>query len=321
MTVPGEDHLALLGHLEPAVHRAGGLGQHGPAGRAAAAAQRAAAAVEQGQPDVVLGGPPGQPLLRAEQPQVGADRAQLLGRVGVPEHGLQLPVARGQPLRHRLQGQHVVQDLGRVLQVRPALEQRDHVQLRRRGAVRHGQPGQLVDGGDVGGRGGEADHVAVAGLRPVPLLDLGDGRQRGQHLAGHGRPGRARVQLAQRPGVHGTVLADLQRGQVEAEALGLPDQVLQLAERLAAGPGVGQGLLEQPQVGEQLTGIAVGQAGLRRGLARPGGGLRRRGPQPGGPQSRGDEQAELAERLLRRARGQFGHEHRLDAPGGGQGDP
>ena len=60
VAVPGEDDLALLGDLEPAVHRPGRLGQHGPPGRAAAPAERAAAAVEQGQPHVVLRRPAGQ---------------------------------------------------------------------------------------------------------------------------------------------------------------------------------------------------------------------------------------------------------------------
>ena len=57
VAVPGEDHLALLGDLEPAVHRARRLGQHRPPGRAAAPAQRPAAAVEQGQPDPALARP------------------------------------------------------------------------------------------------------------------------------------------------------------------------------------------------------------------------------------------------------------------------
>ena len=57
LAVPGEDDLALLGDLERPADRAWGLGQHGPAGRSAAAAQRAAPAVEQGEPDAVVRGP------------------------------------------------------------------------------------------------------------------------------------------------------------------------------------------------------------------------------------------------------------------------
>ena len=116
--VPREDHLALLGDLEPAVHRARRLGQHRAAGRAAAAAERAAAAVEQGQPYRVVGRPAGQLALHVEQPQGRADRAELLGRVGVAEHDLQPPAVRGQPLPDRLQLQHLVQHPGGVVQVR-----------------------------------------------------------------------------------------------------------------------------------------------------------------------------------------------------------
>ena len=63
VSVPGEDHLTLLGDLEPAGDRARGLGEHGPVGRAAAASQRTAATVEQGQPDGVPARPRGQPGL------------------------------------------------------------------------------------------------------------------------------------------------------------------------------------------------------------------------------------------------------------------
>jgi len=151
--IPGEDHLALLGDLEPAVHRAGRLGQHRAAGRAATPAQRAAAAVEQGQPHRVAGGPPGQLPLDVEQAQGGADRAEFLGRVRVAEHHLELPAVRLQARPDRLQLQHLVQHRGGMVQVLAALEQRDHVQHRRAAAPRR-VPGQLVHGGDVRGRPG-----------------------------------------------------------------------------------------------------------------------------------------------------------------------
>jgi hypothetical protein len=57
---------------------------------------------------------------------------------------------------------------------------------------------------------------------------------------------------------------------VEAERLGLPDQVLQLAEGLLGGARRRQRLLDDPQVGEVLRGPGVGQVGVpraRRGQA------------------------------------------------------
>jgi hypothetical protein len=128
VAVSCEDHLALLGDLEPAGHRAGCLREHRAAGRPAAAPERPAAAVEQGQPDVALRCPPRQPLLCVEQAQRRADRAEFLGRVGIAEHDLQVPAGGGQPRRHWLELQHVVQHLGGVREVSPALEQRDHVE-------------------------------------------------------------------------------------------------------------------------------------------------------------------------------------------------
>ena len=55
----------------------------------------------------------------------------------------------------------------------------------------------------------------------------------------------ARPDLGQRAGVHRAVLADLQPGQVEAERLRLPDQLLQFTERLPGGTRRRQRLLDQ----------------------------------------------------------------------------
>ena len=274
LPVPGEDDLALLGDLERAVDRAGRLGQHGPAGRAAAPAEGAAAAVEQGQPDAVGRGPGGQPGLGVEEAQGGAGRAELLGRVGVAEHGLEPPAAGCQPLRDLGQREHAGQHVGRVGQVGRALEQRHHVEHGRPAAGR-GVAGQFVHGGDVGGRSGKADHVAAARVHAVPVLHPGHRAERGQHLLGRrgqrgrglgagqagavlgaGRAGGA--ELGQRPGVHLAVLPDLQASQVEAERLCLPDEMLQLAAGLLNGPGRGQRLLDRAQVGEELGRPGVG---------------------------------------------------------------
>ena len=147
--VSGEDHLTLLGDLEPPGDRAGRLREHRPPGRSAAAPERAAAAVEERQPDVPVGCPPGQPPLRVEQPQRRADRAEFLGRVGIAEHDLQAPAGGGKSCRYRRKLQHVVQHPGGVRQVSPALEERDDVE-HRRGLVKNGSASQLVDGRYVG---------------------------------------------------------------------------------------------------------------------------------------------------------------------------
>ena len=58
--VVGGDDLALLGQLEPRVHGPGRLAEDRPVGRAAAAAEGAAAAVEQRQLDAALAGDAGE---------------------------------------------------------------------------------------------------------------------------------------------------------------------------------------------------------------------------------------------------------------------
>src|SRR6266536_6288327 len=79
----------------------------------------------------------------------------------------------------------------------------------------------------------------------------------------------AAAQLLERPGMHLAVLADLETGQVEAEGLGLPEQVLELTERLPGGARPRQRPLHEAEVGDELRRTAVGQAGLAVALADP----------------------------------------------------
>ena len=89
-----EMHLALLGDLDRAVEAAVGLRQDRLAGRAAAATDRAAAAVEEPQHDAVLAGDVAQRALGPVDLPLGRGDAGVLGRVGVAEHDL-LHVAAG----------------------------------------------------------------------------------------------------------------------------------------------------------------------------------------------------------------------------------
>ena len=95
--VVGGDHLALLGQLEAAVDRARGLGEDRPVRRSATPADRAAAAVEQGQLESVPAGRLDQRCLRPVEQPVRRQEARLLVRVGVAEHHLLAiaPSARG----------------------------------------------------------------------------------------------------------------------------------------------------------------------------------------------------------------------------------
>ena len=86
--VVGRDDLALLGELEPAVHGAGRLREDRAVGGPAAAADGAAATVEQRERDAVAPGDGDQRLLRLVEQPVGGQDAALLGRVRVAQHHL-----------------------------------------------------------------------------------------------------------------------------------------------------------------------------------------------------------------------------------------
>jgi len=79
LAVAGEDDLALLGELEAAVDGMRRLREDGGVGGSAAAAERTAAAVEEGETDARLLRPQGDLALRLVQGEVGGDRADVLG--------------------------------------------------------------------------------------------------------------------------------------------------------------------------------------------------------------------------------------------------
>ena len=119
----------------------------------------------------------------------------------------------------------------------------------------------------------------------------------------HGRRRIARPQLRQRLGVHPGVLAHLKAREVEAERLGLPDQVLQLTVRLPDRAGLRERRLDQAQVGEEVRRPGVGQVEV---------------PCPGGGEPLGRVQQVGAVGLARRAGGDLGQQLWLLGRGGGE---
>ena len=100
--------------------------------------------------------------------------------------------------------------------------------------------GELVDRSNVGGVAREADNVPPAGGSAESRLQSRHRRERLEHLARRIRTSSARTDLSQSALVDGAVLADFELGQVKAKCLGLPDQVLQLAERESRGATRGE---------------------------------------------------------------------------------
>ena len=268
VAVAGEDDLALLGELETALHGADRLCEHGAVGRAAATTDGAAAAMEQGQVDVVRFGPLGDALLRGVQGKGGGGRAGVLRGVGVAEHDFHLAAGGLQTSLDLRDLDHFLKHVHRVLQILKLLEQRNHVDGRNILGVGERQTVQLIHVLDVLGALGEGDDVTAGGLDAIALLDGTERAEGVEHLVGH------RLQLAtltvqamladvlQSAGMHDGMLTELHLDHVEAEGLGLPDEVLQRTVGGTLGVGFGEGALHGLQIGDVVLAGAVHEVGV-----------------------------------------------------------
>ena len=268
VAVTGEDDLALLGELEAALDGTDRLGEHRAVGGAAATTYGTAAAMEQGQIDVVRLSPLGDALLSGVQGQRGGGRAGVLRGVGVTEHDLELVAGGLQTSLNLGDLDHFLEHVHRVLQILKLLEQRDHVDGGHVLRVGEGQAVELVDILDVLGALGEGDDVAAGGLEAVALLDGTEGAEGVEHLVRH------RLQFAalavqtvladirKGAGMHHGVLTELHLHHVEAEGLGLPDQILQRAVSGTLGTGGGQRTLDHLEVGEEVVAGVVHEVGV-----------------------------------------------------------
>ncbi len=99
------------------------------------------------------------------------------------------------------------------------------------------------------------------------------------------------VELGEHFRVHRRVLPHLEFGQVEAERLDLPDQLLEVPVRLSRRARLRQRVLHDPQVGEQVLRVSVAEVGV----ARAGRGDLAR-----------EQQQDAPVRLVRRALGDLG---------------
>jgi hypothetical protein len=180
IAVPGERDLALLRDLEPAGHRRRGLPQDRAVRPAAAATERAASPVEQGELDVVALGPRRQIGLRPVQGKVRREHADVLRGVRVAEHRLEPACAFVETPSHARQSDQLIEDHRRAFQIRARLEQRDDVDRQR--AVGDGDPRERVDAHDVGHRVREAHDVPPAGMGAEAPLNVGHRAERLQNL-------------------------------------------------------------------------------------------------------------------------------------------
>ena len=215
MGVLGADDLALLGQADLPAHGARRLRQDGLVAGPAAAADRAAAAVEQPQPDAMAGleliEQAHQRDLGAVQLPVAGEEAAVLVAVAVAEHDVLLAAAGGHHRRDAGQGVVVAHDGFGAPQVTDGLEQRHDDQLGagrravgRQGAVQQAaflhqqqhleQVTRLLGVGDDG---------VAQGLRAVAAAQFTRGLEDGQFaeavLAVVGLAHPQRPHLAQQP--------------------------------------------------------------------------------------------------------------------------
>ncbi len=294
-------HLALLGDPQPALHGAGGLGGDGALGRRPAAADRAAAAVEEDRAQAVPRQPLRQPPLGLVELPGRADEAAVLVAVGIAEHHLDQPVARAHAALGRRHLQQVVEDRRRVAEVLDRLEQRHHPEVQLL-AAEAGIAGQQIDPEDVVARAAHRQDEGAERVGVVRDMRLAHQREQVQKLAGLGaepaavglgqvglgdlapqprRPGRRAEfrhvialqapDLGQHGGGHGRVLAHVEGRGAEAEGLGLPAQRAEMAHGDRLGADGRERVLQHPQIGDEHAdrGIGPGLARQRR-LHAPG---------------------------------------------------
>ena len=288
------DHLALFGQAQVAVDRSPGCGDDRAPGLAAAARQRTAAAMEEGDAHASFGSQCGQRHLGLLQRPARGHQATVLGAVGIAQHHHLAVTAAAQVLAIHGVGEQRTQGVGGVVEVVDGFKQWRHVQRHRAVAVDAAtQLGQRQHRQRVGGASAHRDDVGADGARAVARQGVGDGAEDVEHgtrvvgveLRSGGRvaqecaqdfsalgPITVRVRVvAQQRGQGGVVLgaflAQVQRRQVEAEGL-------HAAQQAAHGETAGvfalvrlQAGFDQAQVGEEIVRARVAIAGVRVGGA------------------------------------------------------
>ncbi len=121
------DDFALLGDTDLAIDRAAGLRDDGVVARPAAAADRAAAAVKQPQPDVMAREHLDQADLGLVELPAGGDEAAVLVAVGITQHHFLHGAAAVDQSAIIVNRQHAVHDAGGSLQILDGLEQRHDI--------------------------------------------------------------------------------------------------------------------------------------------------------------------------------------------------
>ena len=260
VSVASKDDLALLGHLEEAVHRTCRLRQHGTVCRAAAATHGTAAAMHEHKVDAICLGPTGNALLRRVQRKCRRGGASVLRRVRVAEHDFHAAVGLCEARLNRRQLEHLIEHTHAALEVLQLLKQRDDIEGRHVLGMSEGKTRQLINIGHVLSALGKRDDVAVCHLLAIAALNGADGTEGIQDLARHGLQVAVHTVFAnvsKSTGVHDRVLTELHLHHVEAKGLHLPDKRLHRSVCGAHGARLRQRALNDAQVGQEFLGATI----------------------------------------------------------------
>ena len=198
------DHLALLGDAEAAADRAGGLRRDGAPRRRAAAGDRAAAAMKEGDRYARIGADLGQLRLGLRQFPVRGDEAAILVGIGIADHHFlhaALPMGAAADERH---GERLAHDRGRGAEIADGLEQRHDGKGADFGAGRIEKRPALF-GEDIGAEDivDRARHRQDEGADGVAVEHVPRRSRLREHVDQFGRFGREfgnEVRAGQRPG-------------------------------------------------------------------------------------------------------------------------
>ena len=289
------DDLALLGDADCALNRAGGLREDRLVAGPAAAADRAAPAVEQAELDVVTAEHLDQRDLRLVELPAGSQETAILVAVRIAEHDLLHAAAAFEQARVFREAQQLIHDGAAIAQIFDGLEQWDDIEIERavarpqedlllspaqrfRECRRHRSSLKSRNAAPSSARSGDAPRQPREGsqLRSRSRPNRRErGKTSGRAVASSvsssrdalrlGKSGVIETRLhkaehlADRALVHVRVLAQIERGKMKAEDIDGTAQVLQATLGQDLGAIGDERAVEDREIGQQFAAVAIGR--------------------------------------------------------------
>ena len=180
--VIGRYHFALFGDPEATMHGPQRLRGNRPPGGRPAPADRSATAVKEDRPQVAPRQCLSNPPLRLVQLPGRTDKTAILVAVGIAQHHLDGAIPHPQTAMGQRDRKEIVENVGRVAQIRDRLEQRHDAQVQRFGAEPR-MARQKVDAENIVAGPRHRQDEGADGIGVVRLPRALHQRQQVQHLA------------------------------------------------------------------------------------------------------------------------------------------